>query len=74
VAIDKIRNPWLDHDSHVECVLLEFDEFEIGESLKTPANFVGKLHFDYAKPILQALLREPYIRQADKIMLGQLLG
>ena len=32
VFIDNARNPWLDHNSYVECTLLEFDEFEIEES------------------------------------------
>ena len=74
VPIDVKRNPWLDHDSHVECALLEFDEFEIEDSLRNPGNFVGKLHKDHAKAILGALVREPYIRSADKIALGRLLG
>jgi hypothetical protein len=74
VPISVVMNPWLDHDSHVECVLLEFDEYEIEESMKNRRNPVGHLHKDYAKAILQALVREPYIRTADKISLGHLLS
>lgn len=74
VFIDNARNPWLDHNSYVECTLLEFDEFEIEESLKNPRNPVGRLHTDHFATILAALLGESYIRRSDKNVLTTLLG
>lgn len=74
IAIDKKRNPWLDHDSHVECTLLQFDEFEIEESLRDWKNPVGTLHLDHKALILKALLGERYINRSDKAALVALLG
>jgi hypothetical protein len=74
VAIGKTLNPWLEHDSFVECSLMEWDEFELSESLKNPRNPVGMLHDGHRHQVLQHLLQAPYIRTSDKVRLGQLLN
>ena len=44
------------------------------ENLKNPRNPVGMLHDSHRRDLLQQLLRAPYIRPADKVKLGELLG
>lgn len=73
VAIDVARNPWLDHDSHVECTVLEFDEYTIDDALRSRGP-IGRLHGDHFAAILKELLHLPYIRQPDKERLALLLG
>ena len=74
VAIDRARNPWLDHDSFVECNLMVWDEYEMGEAMRNPRNPVGALHEDFRAPVLRELIGLRYVRWADKERLGRLLG
>ncbi|MFN3970341.1 MAG: hypothetical protein ACK4L4_03075 [Gemmobacter sp.] len=74
VAIDKACNPWLDHDSFVECNLLEWDEFEMEEAMRSPRNPVGALHSDFREPVLRELIGLRQVRLADKERLGVLMG
>ena len=73
VAIPQPTNVWLKHDSHIECALLEVDEFEIDEYLMTnqPIGSVDRLHADevYAK-----LINATYLRASDKLRLGEIFG
>lgn len=44
---------WLDHDSHIECNILEYDEFAVEEAiLDKEINYAS---FDLIDPILEAL-------------------
>jgi hypothetical protein len=74
VAIDRLHNAWLDHDSFVECNLMEWDEFELEEALRRPGQPVGALHSDFRAPVLLELEGLPYLRAADKAKLRLLLG
>lgn len=74
VPIDKTRNPWLDHDSHIECTLLELDEYEIQDSLKDPRNPCGKLHRDHYKAIVREIMGLRFVRLADKQRVAALLA
>lgn len=66
VPIDVGRNPWLHHDSHVECNLLMLDEFEIEDSLRNDRNPCGQLHRDHFPAIVKAIFGLQFIRLADK--------
>lgn len=74
VPISQALNPWLGHDSHVECNLLILDEYEVEESLKKPGNPVGRVDQSHRSVILQHLLAAPYHRSSDKLRFQQLLG
>ncbi|GHC66102.1 hypothetical protein [Neogemmobacter tilapiae] len=74
VAVLKADNPWLDHDSHVECGLLVWDEYELEEAMKNRRNPLGFLHDKHRSQILAHLEAAPYIRAADKVKLRSLLG
>jgi hypothetical protein len=74
VPIDKARNPWLKHDSHVECNLLELDDYAIEESLRNRRNPCGQLHRDHYPAIVKALMGLPFVKQADKQKIAALLA
>lgn len=74
VPLDRARHPRLDHDSYVECVLLEFDEYELDEALRNRRNPVGRVSADLREDVLRAMLPEPYLSRHDKDRLTVLLG
>lgn len=65
VKIFRDDNPFLKHDSHIECTLLEVDEYEIEDSLRH-SGIVGQVSRKIAKDILEKLLEVPYIKRSDK--------
>ena len=73
VAVDKTRNPWLDHDSHVECNLLILDEFLVEESLRDQPDPLGKLHRDHFGAIVKAIMGLRFVRFADKQRIAELM-
>lgn len=73
VALSVDRNRFLDHDSFLECSLLELDEFEAEESLRR-SGLVGTVDIGCAGEVLQKLLAAPYIRASDKDDLRLLFG
>ena len=73
VAISQTDNEWLDHDSHVECALLVFDEFEIEEAIRAGGP-IGTLTEAVKPEILRKLVGQPYLREADKQVLRRLLA
>lgn len=74
VPIDRARNPWLDHDSHVECVVQEWDEFEITEAIRERGGSIGLLHRDHYPSVLAELLNNRFTRKSDKEKLRVLLA
>ena len=74
MPIDRTRHTWLDHDSFVECNLMIWDEFELEEAMRDPRNPLGKVHAPLKEPVLQEMLRLPYVREADKVMLRRVLA
>jgi hypothetical protein len=73
VPITRHAHPFLKHDSHVECSLLEIDEFEIEEAL-TQSGIIGRVDLAAKADICMHLLKAPYISTADKRELARLLG
>lgn len=73
VPIDKGRNPWLDHDSHVECNLLLLDDFEVQDSLQNPRNPVGQLHHDHFAAIVKEIMGLRFVTLADKQRIAALM-
>ncbi|MBW7921249.1 MAG: hypothetical protein H3C51_04030 [Rubellimicrobium sp.] len=73
VPVTKARNPFLDHDSHVECALLEVDDYEIAEAIRR-GGVVGRLSLWHRQAIAEGIRRAPYIRQRDKDRIAALLG
>lgn len=65
VSILRTDNPFLEHDSHVECSLNEIDEFEIEESLLRDG-VIGTLDHGTAPQILEKILASPYTSPRDK--------
>ncbi len=68
VAISAADNPFLDHDSHIDCSISEIDEFEIEESLGRDG-IIGYVDVKCADEVLSKLVTRPYINEADKEIL-----
>lgn len=68
VPIPKQMNPFLDHDSHVDCSIHIVDEFEIDEVLRSDGVF-GRVNLLHAPDILDALTRSIHINGRDKARL-----
>ncbi|SET75794.1 hypothetical protein [Paracoccus homiensis] len=73
VAISKEQNPFLDHDSHAECGILEVDEYEVEDAVQR-GGVVGKLNLVHRTAILEAHLAMPIVRERDKAALRELLS
>lgn len=68
------HHDWLDHDSHVECNVLEYDEYEIEQSIETSGT-IGYLHLSHVQDILDGLARSTGIRAGDReLIVGILSG
>ena len=73
VPIRVSDNPFLDHDSHIQCVILEIDEYEIEEAIRTQG-ICGTV-CDAAKgAVLAHLLADRSIRDSDKGVLRQIFA
>lgn len=64
VAIQTFNNDWLDHDSYVECALLEVDEFEIEDALRREPP-LGFLHKNYLLEVRDKMLSASFHRPSD---------
>jgi len=53
-------NPFLRHDSHVQCILLEHDDYIIRESISR-YGIIGNLHAKHIDDIIRALLNNKVI-------------
>lgn len=73
VPILKDDNPFLDHDSHIECGILEVDEFEVDESI-TRNGVIGRLNMKYRTAILSEHLSMPIVRERDRRVLREILS
>lgn len=73
VAIYRSENAWLDHDSFIECALLEVDEFEIDEAI-TRGGIVGVVGSSLTSSIAETLLSVRTLRPNDKLRLLQIFG
>jgi len=64
-------NPFLRHDSHVQCILLEHDDYIIHESC-IRHGIIGKLHPKHIDDIIHALLNNKTIsvKRRQKIIDG----
>ena len=65
VAISKADNTFLDHNSFIECGLLEIDEYEIDDALRA-RGIIGRVNLASKPDILAHLLSATYISPADK--------
>ena len=65
VAISNAENTWLDHDSYIECALLEIDEFELDESVMRNG-IIGTVAFSCLDQVKDKLLSAKYLRPDDK--------
>ncbi len=68
VAIAKDRNPFLDHDSFIDCSLQMIDEFEIELAIER-AGILGKVDIAYAPAILEELLDAVFLNDRTKQVL-----
>jgi hypothetical protein len=59
---------WLDHDSHIECSVLDLDEYLIDEAVRT-SGIIGVVSADVARPILATIQQARYISDADKLLI-----
>lgn len=73
VAISKADNTFLGHDSYIECGLLEIDEYEIDEALRTKG-IVGRVSIACKAEVLTHLLSATYISPADKKVLASIFA
>ena len=73
VAIEKSYNPFLKHDSHVECALLIVDEYEIEQTL-LERGVVGRLSLRHKDDILERLLGATYINEKNKAELKRIFS
>ncbi len=56
---------WLNHDSHVECNVLEYDDFAIEDSI-AKHDIVGYLALSHVRDIVAGLTASVAIRKADR--------
>ena len=73
VPISRQDNPFLDHDSHIQCVILELDEFEIDEAVRTQG-ICGTVCEAARDPVLGHLLSDRTITERDKAELREIFG
>lgn len=71
VSISQDDNDWLDHDSYIECALLEIDEFELEESVMRNGT-VGEVAPSYLAEVREKLLSAKYLRPDDKKRLEEI--
>jgi hypothetical protein len=63
---------WLDHDSHVECDILIFDEYLIDESMRRHG-VVGYLSFHHVDDIIDGLGRSVVVSELDRRRISSVL-
>lgn len=65
VAIPKEKNPFLDHDSHIDCSLQMIDEYEIDCAIQK-GGIYGQVNLCHAPELLEELLKTTFISKKDK--------
>lgn len=73
VALSQLGHAWLDHDSFIECALLELDEFEIEDAVFR-GGIIGSVDGSLASSIADKLLSARYLRPDDKQRLKQIFN
>ena len=73
VPISKKLNPFLQHDSHVDCSIHIIDEYEIDEAIRNDGIY-GTLNIAHAPDILVAMLKSVHINERDKAQLKMLFA
>lgn len=73
VPILKAENPFLDHDSFIDCSLCMIDEYEVHDALQK-AGVIGRVTTRVAPDVLTCLLAARYINEADKAVLRGLFA
>jgi len=73
VPISKALNPFLDHDSHIDCSLYIVDEAEIEEVVRLDGVY-GTVNLCHAEDTLNALIRSIHISTRDKEQLRVLFA
>jgi hypothetical protein len=73
VAITLAENPFLTHDSHIECVLLEVDDYEIEESVQH-RGVIGTVCDAAKSQVLRHLINSRHVKQRDKPILGEIFA
>lgn len=74
ILIEKRRNPFLHHDSYLQCgELIELDEFVVDEILDEKGLY-GELDKSYAAAICRTLDSVSTIRKSDTDAIRQCLG
>lgn len=59
------KHAWLDHDSHIECDILVYDDFEIEQSIRrNPA--IGFVDFSHIPDIIDGLKQSRVVSAADR--------
>lgn len=64
---------WLEHDSHIECNLLIFDDYYIGEALKI-RGVIGAVDSALKPNVLNLLMRSGTVPNADKARITSVLS
>lgn len=65
VPLPLVKNPFLKHDSHVECSINMIDEFEVEDALRM-GGVIGRVSLEHAPEILAMMLQARFIPQRDK--------
>lgn len=74
VTIYKSNNPFLDHDSYLECGSpLELDDYLVEESIQENG-ILGMLHASHIPAICAAIIRSRRIRPDDRQAIRAALG
>lgn len=66
------NHTWLDHDSHIECDFLEYDECEIEESIRCN-DVIGFVDFSHIPDIINGLKQSRVVRIADRLRISEIL-